>query len=286
MTVTNSSFSRNGGASEDTTIQVANGAHLTATGSTFSIDNVTLAAGSLLNTGDMTTDAFNTTLTVPVTDVSLLTNNQSFNAVDVTGGLSSGQSVTLAPLGTLTTTGQTYSLIGGLTVASNATLTIGTGATVYIPDEQTLSVSGTLNVTGATVIINKLTGYNVPYGIGVGAGATMVVTNSAFTRNGNATENAEITVAAGGHLTATGSNFAIDNVSLAAGSTLDTGDLTGDIFSTTLTLPVADVPVLTNNLSFNAVDITGGRVERPPRSPWPRSARRRRSASITTYPAA
>ena len=48
----------------------------------------------------------------------LLTANQSFNAVYLTGGLNSGQSVTLAPIGTQTTAGQYYVLPNGLTVAS------------------------------------------------------------------------------------------------------------------------------------------------------------------------
>ena len=66
------------------------------------------------------------------------------------------------------------------------------------------------------MIIDKLASYEVAYGISVGAGATMAVTDSTFSRNGNAVENAEITVAAGGHLTAAGSSFSLDNVSLAS----------------------------------------------------------------------
>ena len=264
MAATNSTFSKNGTAVEDTEITVAAGGHLTATGSNFAIDNVSLAAGSTLDTGDLTGDIFSTTLTLPVSDVPLLTNNLTFNAVNITGGVTGTTPVALDPLGTQTTVGQYYSIPSGLSVASGATLTIGTGATLYIPDQQTLAVSGTLNVTGATVIIDKLASYEVAYGISVGAGATMAVTDSTFSRNGNAVENAEITVAAGGHLTAAGSSFSLDNVSLATGSTLAAGDFTGDIFSTTLTLPVADVPVLTNNLSFNAVNITGSVTGSPP----------------------
>ena len=155
-------------------------------------------------------------------------------------------------------------------MASGATLTIGTGATVYILDAQTLSVSGQLNVTGASVVINKLTGDYATYGIAVNGGGTMAVTGSTFTRNGTVgNENAEIQVAAGGHLTASGSTFSLDNVSLAAASMLNSGDMTGDIFSTTLTAPVTDVPLLTNNLSFNAVYVTGGLAERPVGDPGP-----------------
>ena len=149
MAATNSTFSKNGTAVEDTEITVAAGGHLTATGSNFAIDNVSLAAGSTLDTGDLTGDIFSTTLTLPVSDVPLLTNNLTFNAVNITGGVTGTTPVALDPLGTQTTVGQYYSIPSSLSVASGATLTIGTGATLYIPDQQTLAVSGTLNVTGA-----------------------------------------------------------------------------------------------------------------------------------------
>ena len=94
----------------------------------------------------------------------LLTTNQSFNAVYLTGGLNSGQSVTLAPIGTQTTAGQYYVLPNGLTVASGQALTIGTDASVTIADQQTLSVSGQLTVTGASVVIDKNVNCAAPTG--------------------------------------------------------------------------------------------------------------------------
>ena len=109
------------------------------------------------------------------------------------------------------------------------------------------------------MLINKLANDYATYGIAVNSGGTMAVTGSTFTRNGTVgNDNAAIQVAAGGHLTAGGSTFSLDNVSLAAASTLNSGDMTGDVFNTTLTVPVTDVPLLTNNLSFNAVYVTGG----------------------------
>src|SRR5262249_19910888 len=122
MSVTGSTFSRNGNSPyENPSITVNAGGHLTASNSTFSLDNLYLNAGSVLNSGEMTSNVFNTSLWAPVTDVPLLTNNLTFNGVFVTGGLASGQSVTLAPLGTQTTTNQYYLLPSGLTVASGAT---------------------------------------------------------------------------------------------------------------------------------------------------------------------
>ena len=150
-----------------------------------------------------------------------MTDNQSFDAVFITGGLASGQSVTLAPIGTQTTVGCTTCIASNPDGGRGATLTIGTGATVIIQDQQTLSVSGQLNVTGASVGINKLTNNGAAYGIVVDNGGTMTVTGSTFIRYDSSNENTSITVNAGGHLIASGSTFSLDNVYLDAGSLLD-----------------------------------------------------------------
>ena len=41
----------------------------------------------MLNSGDLTNNIFNTALTAPIADQPLLTNNQSFYGVYLTGGL-------------------------------------------------------------------------------------------------------------------------------------------------------------------------------------------------------
>src|SRR5439155_640559 len=102
--------------------------HLAASGCTFAWISFTLANGSVLNSGDLTGDAFDTTLSVPVTDVPLLTNNLRFQDVDVSGPLPSGQAVTLGLMGTQTAANLRYVFPAGFTVQANATLTFGTGA--------------------------------------------------------------------------------------------------------------------------------------------------------------
>ena len=257
MAVTGSTFTRNGTVgNENAAIQVAAGGHLTASGSTFSLDNVSLAAGSVLNSGDMTGNVFNTTLTAPVTDVPLLTNNLSFNAVYVTGGLASGQSVTLAPLGTQTTANQYYALPSGLTVASGATLTIATGASFYIGDAQTLSVSGQLNVIDASVLINKLANDYATYGIAVNSGGTMTATGSTFTRNGSVSnETAIIQVGNGGHLTASNSTFSLDNLYLNSGSS---DQLTVNVLATQLQVNSGASISVTDNDFTNGTVVASG----------------------------
>ena len=134
-------------ATRTPTSQVSTGGHLIASDSTFSLDNLYLNTGLVLNSGDLTDNVFNTPLYAPIADQPLLTNNQSFDAVYLTGGLNSGQSLSLDPIGTQTTAGQYYVLPNGLAVASGQALTIENDAMVYIADSQFLSVSGQLNVT-------------------------------------------------------------------------------------------------------------------------------------------
>ncbi len=261
MDVSGSTFTRSGTSNyESSHIEIAAGGHLIASGSTFSLDYVPLDVGATVNSGDITTNIFSTTLYVPVNDEPLLTGNQSFNAVELTGGLNSNQSVTLNPLGTATTTGQYYVLPNGLTVASGETLTLDTGASLIIPDQQYLTVSGQLNVTGAAVVIDKDYCCNgTADGIYVGTGGTMDVSGSTFSRSGTSTyESSHLEIAAGGHLIASGSTFSLDYVSLDVGATVNSGDITTNIFSTTLYVPVNDEPLLTGNQSFNAVELTGG----------------------------
>src|SRR5947209_18727396 len=99
MAVTNSSFTFASGSwgepnSNTSSIQVLAGGHLTATGSTFGWDYLSLDNSSILNSGEVAGNTFNTTLYVPAVDVPLLTNNQRLQDVNINGGsLTSGQNV-------------------------------------------------------------------------------------------------------------------------------------------------------------------------------------------------
>jgi hypothetical protein len=231
------------------------GNKLIASNSTFALTNpggITLTSGSTVKSSDLTNNVFNTTLTVPITDVPLLSSNQSFQEVDLTGGLESGQAVTLTPLGTQPAN-QSYVLPNGLTVSSGATLTIATNASVTVPYSQTLSVSGQLTVTDASVVLQSSGNTRIV----VTNGGTMTVSGSSFTP-AYVNQNSSLEVSAGGHLIASNSTFAISNLYLDPGSILDSGDLSNDVFSTTLTAPITDVPLLAANQSFQEVDLIGG----------------------------
>jgi hypothetical protein len=247
---------------ENARIEVGTGGHLTATGSTFSIDNLYLDGGLVLNQGDLSNNIFNLPLYTPVADIPLLTANQSFGAVYLQGALNPNQSLTLAPMGTQTTAGQYYVLPGGLTVAAGQSLTIDGGASVTIADNQTLTVSGTTIVKDATVVINRTTSYGSGGdGILITSGGTLTADGSSFVRSAIGFDNhedAHIEVGTGGHLVATNNTFSLNNVYLDSGLVLNQGDLSNNIFNATLHTPVADIPLLLTNQSFNGVFLTGG----------------------------
>src|SRR5204862_263349 len=106
------------------------GGHLTASGSIFDWDNIALANGSVLNSGDITTSIFGltaigTVLSVPAIDVPLLTNNKSFQDVDINAGsLNNGETVALTPMGTLNTANLRYVFPGAFEIKGGATLSI------------------------------------------------------------------------------------------------------------------------------------------------------------------
>ena len=84
-----------------TLLQVNSGGELIATNTTFSVNQLSLVNGSVLNSGDLTNDIFNLPIYVPFQDVALLANNQSFQDINIIAGtMTSGQTLSLIPIGT------------------------------------------------------------------------------------------------------------------------------------------------------------------------------------------
>ena len=87
---------------------------------------------------------------------------------------------------------------------------------------------------------------------------TMTATGTTFKLAGGG-DNAQIVVnGPAGHLVATGGTFAWDDPALAGGSVLNRGDLAGDTFNQTISVPITDVPLLAGNLVFQTIDINPG----------------------------
>ena len=150
MTAVGDSFVANGGSN---TIQINSGGELKASGSTFTINQVSLNAGSVLANTDLMGDTFNTTLFVPFGGVQYLSDNTAFNDIDVTGGPLSSGALNLDQLGT--GSALRYVFPSGFTVATGATLNVGTNVAVLIGADQTITDGGSLNFgAGDTVIFN------------------------------------------------------------------------------------------------------------------------------------
>jgi len=236
MNVTNGANFTHSSTYGSSALQVGAGGHLTASNSTFAWSSMTLANGSILNSGDLTANGFDLPISVPAIDAPLLANNRRFQDVDILpGSLTSGQSVTLTPLGTDTTVNQRY-----VFNAATGTFTVQAGAT--------------LNVNGAAMFAAE-TSYTT---FGIVVNGTMNVTNGANFTHSSTYGSSALQVGAGGHLTASNSTFAWDQLSLANGSILNSGDLTANGFDQTISVPAIDAPLLANNRRFQDVDLLGG----------------------------
>jgi hypothetical protein len=241
------------------------GGQLTASNTDFAWANTILAAGtSILTPGQLSNNSFDTTLSVPILDVPMLANNRHFQNIDIQGtSLTSGQTVSLNVIGTDMTTTPTYVFPvtfpnSSYTVQSGARLNIGQNATVQISTGVTLIDSGTIGIaTGATVTAEE----GSP-GFGVGTeGITVsgtLTATGAFFQHANNFGTSQLVVNAGGQLTASDTDFAWANTTLAAGTgTLTPGQLSNNSFDTTLSVPILDVPMLANNRHFQNIDIQG-----------------------------
>ena len=109
-----------------------------------------LDEGSILSSGDLTGNAFDTTVFTPAVDVPLLTNNQSFQDVDIDSGdtLGSGLTASFTQMGTVSTANLLYVIPGAFTVAATGkTLNMAAGINVFINSGAILTDKGTLTVT-------------------------------------------------------------------------------------------------------------------------------------------
>ena len=91
-----------------------------------------------------------------------------------------------------------------------------------------------------------------------------MTTASGDSFSGSTSYTTQIVVNSGGHLQASNSTFALNNVTLNTGSILNAGDFTGNSFNSPLFLPAIDVQYLSgtgsNNAQFQDIDILAGSV--------------------------
>ena len=245
LNASNDSFTTNNG-NYSTGIQVNSGGHLIASNSTFSLSQLSLDNNSVFNNGDLTGDVFNMSIYVPYNDVQYLASNATFNDININAGTLSHRHVDLNQIGT-NTSKLRYVFPNGFTIASGATLSVGTNVSVLI--EPTFTVNGTLNfATGDAVSI-----FNAQIFVN---GKLNASSDSFTTNNGNYSTG--IQVNSGGHLVASNSTFSLSQLSLDNNSVFNNGDLTGDVFNMSIYVPYNDVQYLASNATFNDININAG----------------------------
>ncbi len=266
LTATGTTFNQPG-QGYFTSLTVNSGGRLIASGSTFALSQVTLSAGSVFNAGDLSNDAFNQPLYLPITDVPLLSaagggsDNKSFQDIDVLAGtLAAGQTVNLNAIGTVSTANLRYVFPNGFTVASGATLNVGANVPILVQTGQTLTDNGAMTLaSGDTLSLAS----NYDGGTQVVVNGTLTATGTTFNQPGQGYFTS-LTVNSGGELIASGSTFALSQVTLTAGSVFNAGDLSNDAFNQPLYLPITDVPLLSaagggsDNKSFQDIDVLAG----------------------------
>lgn len=262
LTATGTTFNQPGGG-YFTSLTVNSGGELIASGSTFTLSQMTLSAGSVFKPGDLSNDAFNLPLYLPASDVALLSaagggsDNQSFDAIDILSSvLAAGQILNLNAIGVDSTANLLYVLPGAFTVDSGATLNVGVNVPVLIQAGQTLTVNGTMTATGDTISLSS----NYAGGTQILVNGTLTATGTTFNAPGGGYFTS-LTVNSGGELIAHSCSFTLGQMTLSAGSTFNPGDLANDSFNLPLYLPAGDVALLSaagggsDNQSFDAIDI-------------------------------
>ena len=128
-----------------------------------------------------------------------------------------------------------------------ATLAVGPGVTVWIQEYVTLTDSGNLIFAS-----NDTVDLNIGTTQIVVANSGLMTTAIGDIFNGSTAYSTQIVVNSGGHLQASNSTFALNNVTLNNGAFLNAGDFTGNSFNCTLYLPESDVQYLSGTGSDNA----------------------------------
>ena len=206
LTADDMTFTNN--ANQSPSITVESGGTLVATDSTFNISQLSFNNSSVLSSGDLTGDVFNTPVYVPYGDIQYLGDNASFELIWINAGTLASGTLDLNLIGT-NTSGLGYVFPGGFTVASGATLAVGPNVPLYITPGQTFADNGSVSfAAGDTVQLqgNCCTAAGV-----ITIGGTLTADDMTFTNNAN--QSPSITVRSGGTLVATDSTFNISQLS-------------------------------------------------------------------------
>ena len=101
LTANDTTFNTNSTGTSNLAVNA--GGHLQASNTTFNLTELTLDNSSVLNSGDLTGDAFNMPIYVPYGDVQYLGNNTSFQQIEINSGTLASGTLNLNLIGTNTT---------------------------------------------------------------------------------------------------------------------------------------------------------------------------------------
>jgi hypothetical protein len=252
-------------------IVVSSGGHLQSTNGTFSVGQLNFNIGANIGAGDIVNNGFDLPLYVPAMDVQYLTgsNNSNLRFRDIIlqpDTLTNTQSVALNVQPQQNSPNLRYIFSGNftinqgatLTVAPNATVLVGTGASSMLFNDYGTVVFGSAD----TVTLND-SGYYITSTMTLYSGALLQATttnfNAAAANGSNGVNATSIVVTSGGHLQSTNDTFSVGQLNFNIGANLGTGDLVNNGFDLPLYVPAMDVQYLTgtsnSNLRFNDINI-------------------------------
>ena len=231
-------------------ININAGGQLIASKSTFALNGLNFDIASRMTAGNLSGDTFNQTITVPYYDVQYLAGNASFHAIDLSAGSLNSGTLALNLIGA--STNQSYVFPNNFTIGSGATLSVAANVPVTIQSGVTLTDNGTMSF--ATDDVVTFSTYASGGIINVDNGGTLSAVNVQFINN-DLNYGAYININAGGQLIASKSTFALNGLNFDIASRMTAGNLSGDTFNQTITVPYYDVQYLAGNAGFQQVNI-------------------------------
>ncbi|MEZ6131916.1 MAG: cadherin domain-containing protein [Planctomycetaceae bacterium] len=249
-------------------LRVNAGGQLTATGSSFTLNELALADGAVFNAGDLADNAFDTTLVVTAAHIPLLSasgggaDNRRFRDIQVSSTIvPTGTTLNLDAIGTETMANLRYVFPNDQTIETGATLNIGAGVNTRLLNGNTIAVDGTMNMaTGSQMTFAY--SFAATTRIIVGSGGLLDVDGAQLIADSLGSNATRVIVNAGGRLQADSSVFELSSVTLADGAVFNAGDLTDNAFDTTLVVTAAHIPLLSasgggaDNRRFRDIQIT------------------------------
>ena len=268
-----SRFDRNGSGNDRTQLIVKSGGEFSFLNSNFDLDAVAFEDGSVIGPGGVTGNGFDTPIFTPLAHLfpgnpNLLA-NERFLDVEILNGqtINNGESLTLLPMGTVTTTNMRYRL-NDLTVAAGGSLTFGPGTDTITEENLTLSIAGDTtidNVASFTMIDGDDFGGTSNL-IDVVDGGNLELINSVIDRSftGDQRDVTQIIVRSGGEFESTDTTFDIDRIVFEDASLIGPNGVTGSRFDTPIFTPLAHLfpgnPNLLANERFLDVEILNGQT--------------------------